>query len=159
MTMTCGSTLLLDTNVLLAATDESRDSHVFCTELFQLPTQVGVHLVTIGQILREYLLVATRPVSANGLGLHAIEAVRNIRAFRTRTHLLPESVEIHQELIALVETHSLKGKRIHDANVAAAAGYHNVSAIITDNTDDYTGISTVPVLSSHSAVDELRKLR
>jgi len=87
--MTRGSLLLLDTNVLLAATDVSRDSHALCTELFQLPVGTGVHLVTIGQILREYLVVATRPVEVNGLGLDTTDAVRNIRAFRTRTHLLP----------------------------------------------------------------------
>ncbi len=157
--MTRGNTLLLDPNVLLAAKDRSRNSHALCTELFRLPARAGVHLVTIGQILREYLVVATRPVEADGLGLDTSDAVRNIRAFRTRTHLLPESAEIHDELIALVETHSLKGKRIHDANVVAAAGCHHVSAIITDNTDDYTGISPVPVLSPRSAVEELHKLR
>lgn len=157
--MTRGSLLLLDTNVLLAATDVSRDSHPLCTELFQLQAGTGVHLVTIGQILREYLVVATRPVEVNGLGLHRTDAVRNIRAFRTRTHLLPESPEVHQELIALVEAHALTGKRIHDANLAAAAGYHHVSAIITDNRDDYAAISPVPVLSLRSAVDALRAMR
>lgn len=159
MTITPGSLLLLDTNVLLAATDVSRDSHLLCTELFRLPARTGVHLVTIGPILREYLVVATRPVEVNGLGLHTTDAVRNIRAFRTRTHLLPESPEVHRELVALVEAHALKGKRIHDANLAAAAGYHHVSAIVTDSTDDYAAISPVPVISSRSAVDALRAMR
>ena len=30
----------------------------------------GWHLAASGQILREYLVVATRPLDANGLGLH-----------------------------------------------------------------------------------------
>jgi predicted nucleic acid-binding protein len=156
--MTRGSTLLLDTNVLLGATDRSRDSHLVCTELFQLPSQAGVHLVTIGQILREYLVVATRPVEVNGLGLDAAEAVGNIRAFRTRVHLLPETGEVHDELITLVESNTLRGKRIHDANVVAAAMYHHADAIVTDNAGDYAGISRVPVLSSGAAVDALREL-
>lgn len=68
MAMTRGSTLLLDTNVLLSATDRSRNSHASCTELFELLPAAGVHPVTIGQVLREYLVVATRPVEVNGLG-------------------------------------------------------------------------------------------
>lgn len=156
--MTRGSTLLLDTNVLLGATDRSRESHLACSDLFQLPSQTGVHFVTIGQILREYLVVATRPVAVNGLGLDTTEAVRNIRAFRTRAHLIPETVEVHAELIALVESNSLQGKRIHDANVVAAATYYRIDGIVTDNAGDYAGISQVRVLSPFSAVDELREL-
>jgi hypothetical protein len=66
--------------------------------------------------------------------------------------------EVHDELITLVESNSLRGKRIHDANVVAAAMYHHADAIVTDNAGDYAGISRVPVLSSGSAVDELREL-
>jgi predicted nucleic acid-binding protein len=156
--MTRGSTLLLDTNVLLGATDRSRDSHLVCNELFRLPPQAGVHLVTTPQVLREYLVVATRPVDGNGLGLDTTDAVRNIRTFRTRAHLLPEGVEVYDELISLVESNVLSGKRIHDANVIAAASYHNVSAIITDNTGNYSDFGRVLVLSTAVAVGELREL-
>lgn len=37
-------------------------------------------LDTSGQIVREYLAVATRPVTANGLGMPQLDAVANARA-------------------------------------------------------------------------------
>jgi len=117
-----------------------------------------VHLVTIPQVLREYLVVATRPVEVNGLDLSTTDVLRNIRAFRTRVHLLPESIEVHNELMDIVESNSLSGERVHDANVIAAANYHHVSAIITDNAGDYSGLGGTPVLSPIPAVDELREL-
>lgn len=156
--ITRGNTLLVDTNILLSATDTSRMAHSACIELFALAPKAGVHFVTIGQVFREYLVVATRPIDVNGLGLGPDQAVRNVAAFRTRLRMLPESEEVHSQLIKLVEAHSLRGTRIRDANILAGVQVHHVDVLVSDNVDDYAGLTVVPVVSSVEALDELRRM-
>lgn len=60
---------MLDTNVLLAATDEGRAEHDQAVEIINDWPGRGTTLYTSGQIMREYLAVATRPAVRNGLGL------------------------------------------------------------------------------------------
>ncbi len=156
--MTRGSTLLLDTNVLLSATDRARLEHASCLELLRRAADSGVHFVVTGQVLREYLVVATRSIEANGLGLSPAQAVRNTNEFRTRVHLLPETREVSSELTRLVAEHSVQGKRIHDANIVAAAHHHHVGAIITANTVDYDGLCRVSVLTPAHAMDAMQEL-
>ena len=64
---TVGDTLFVDTNVLLTATDESRPLHREATRLLTGEVIQGLSLAASGQVLREYLVVATRPADVNGL--------------------------------------------------------------------------------------------
>ena len=52
---------MLDAFVLLAATDEARAEHRDALTILNEWTAGGTTLCTSGQILREYLAVATRP--------------------------------------------------------------------------------------------------
>ena len=58
-----------------------------------------------GQILREYLVVATRPLDSNGLGLTRAEAVANVSVFRSLSSCLDENDQVQRRLVALVLTH------------------------------------------------------
>ena len=64
-----GSLLLLDTNILLAATNTGRVNHKMSRQIFPACRTSGIHVAVCGQILREYLVVCTRPTENNGLGL------------------------------------------------------------------------------------------
>src|SRR5699024_798555 len=75
---------VVDTNVLLAATDEARPDHEAAQRVLNDWSASGVVLYSTGQVLREYLAVATRPASANGLGLPRQDAIANVRALRSR---------------------------------------------------------------------------
>ena len=59
---TAGELLLDDTNVFLSATDRSRKHHAEARELLQAAGAGKAILAVSGQIIREYLVVATRPV-------------------------------------------------------------------------------------------------
>jgi predicted nucleic acid-binding protein len=65
----------VDTNVLLEATDEKRRFHQACVEFLERARG----LRTSAQVIREYLVVATRPVAVNGLGRALTDALMNIR--------------------------------------------------------------------------------
>jgi len=129
---------MLDTNVLLAATDEARPEHDQALEVVNSWPGHGTTLYTSGQIMREYLAVATRPAERNGLGLNQADALANVRALRGRTTLLVEDGKVADRLLALLDDIECGGKQVHDANVVATMLVHGIEAVVTINLDDFT---------------------
>ena len=145
----------VDTNVLLSATDSARTDHGAARAVFEKAIGAGVHLAISGQIIREYLVVATRPVAANGLGMQPIDAVRNADIFQHRTLLLEETEAVADRLRILVESYSLKGTRIHDANLCAVMQVHGISQLVTQNGSDFEPFAEVHALSPEAFEAEL----
>ena len=129
--------VLLDTNVLLAATDEGRAEHHDALTIFNEWAAGGTTLCTSGQILREYLAVATRPAENNGLGLRPADAVSNVRAIRERTAFLVEDATVADRLQGLLTDVECGGKQVHDANVIATMLAHGVGTVVTMNVEDF----------------------
>jgi len=128
---------VLDTNVLLAATDEARQEHEQAVAAINVWPASGLVLYTSGQILREYLAVATRPVGQNGLGMARPDAVANVRALRARLNLLAEDIKVSDRLLELLEKIECSGKQVHDANVVATMLVHGIDTVVTMNVDDF----------------------
>jgi predicted nucleic acid-binding protein len=129
---------MLDTNVLLAATDEGRAQHDQALGIVNDWPGRGTALYTSGQIIREYLAVATRPAEKNGLGMRLADALANVRAFRARTSLLAEDGKVADRLLTLLGDISCGGKQIHDANVVATMLVHGIDTIVTINLVDFS---------------------
>ena len=129
--------VMVDTNVLLAATDESRSEHHDALTILNDWPGGATTLCTSGQILREYLAVATRPAERNGLGLKLSDALGNVRAIRERTTLLAEDAKVADRLLGLLADVECGGKQIHDANVIATMLVHGVGTVVTRNLDDF----------------------
>jgi predicted nucleic acid-binding protein len=129
--------VMLDTNVLLAATDEGRPEHRDALTVLNEWAAGDTTLCTSGQILREYLAVATRPAEQNGLGLKPADAVSNVRAIRERTAFLAEDARVADRLQRLLLDVECTGKQVHDANVIAAMLAHGVGTVVTMNVDDF----------------------
>lgn len=128
---------VLDTNVLLAASDAGRAAHSQARVVLDEWPARGTTLYASGQILREYLSVAIRPVEHNGLGLAQADAVGNVRALADRMHLLAENDNVHARLLALLDEIDCGGKQVHDVNVVAVSLVHGVNALVTLNIDDF----------------------
>lgn len=133
--------ILLDTNVLLAATDESRSEHLLAVAALDVWPGAGTVLYTSGQILREYLAVATRPLDRNGLGLTRMDAVANVRALRARLRFLDEDAKVADRLAQLIEQIECAGKQVHDAQVVATALVHGIESLATSNAGDFARFS------------------
>ena len=144
--MKAGETVFVDTNVLLSATDRSRPHHDAARGLSRVAREAGCSLALSGQIIREYLVVATRPVEVNGLGLSPADALHNINAFIPRTVLCAETEAVSLRLRSLTATYALSGKRIHDANVVATMVEHDIHWLVTENGDDFKVFSEVQTL-------------
>jgi predicted nucleic acid-binding protein len=135
MATTVGDRLLVDTSVLLEASNRARAQHKAALRLIEDHEA----LVFPAQVPREFLMVATRPAGANGLGLTVRQALESLRAFRTRIRLLPEERPLLPRLLQLVEETGVASKRIHDAHIVTAAVVHRVRRIVTLNLDDFRG--------------------
>lgn len=135
--------IFVDTNVLLAATDRTRSTHKAATAFLQQSIREGLRLFVSGQILREYLVVATRPIDRNGLGLPPSQASVNVGLFRECCDLLSENETTARLLVALVKDYDLKGKRIHDAGIVATMRAHGLSHLKTWNPDDFKDFDDV----------------
>lgn len=130
--------IVVDTTVLLAATDESRAVHATATRF--LDHDARRHAVT-PQIVREYLAVATRPLDANGLGLAGAAACANVDMLLQDMTLLPEDVTSVRHLKELMAHGSVTGKQVHDATIVAVALGGHASTIVTDNTRHFVRFS------------------
>jgi predicted nucleic acid-binding protein len=128
---------LLDTNVLLAATDEGRAEHVRAHAAINDWPAAGTVLYTSGQILREYLSVGTRPVAQNGLGLAQPDAVANVRALQARLRFLSETDKVSERLLDLLGEVACHGKQVHDGNLVATMLTHGVDTVVTINVGDF----------------------
>jgi predicted nucleic acid-binding protein len=136
--MTDDKAVLVDTNVLLAATAPLRPLHRAALVVLNDWPNEGILLTVSSQVLREYLAVATRPVEVNGLGLSVGDALANAAVFRGRARLLVESEPAWDRLRALIATYDCKGKQIHDANLVASALTSGVTRLVTANVGDFT---------------------
>lgn len=126
----------IDTNVLLTATAVARVGHAAALAL--LDGGFGERsLFLSGQVLREYIAVATRPTAANGLGLTTAEAIGNARQFLDRSNFLREDAAVRDALFHLLETVPCAGKQVHDANIAATMIAHRVGVLVTLNPRDF----------------------
>jgi len=153
---TSADPLLIDTNVLLEATDEQRPGHAEATGLLE----TAGAFVFPAQVIREYLVVATRPVAANGLGMPVVDALENVREFRRRIGLLPEEKPVLATFLRVLADVKPIGKRIHDAHLVATALVHGVSTVVSFNVDDLEGLSPrVTVLSPGQVLRPPRRKR
>ena len=133
MAMRVAERLLVDTNILLEATDEKRLHHHEARQLIE--SYRG--LVVPAQVIREYLVVTTRPAAANGLGMSVTDALANVREFHRAIRLLPESKPLLPTLLRLLAAVPCSGTRIHDAHIVASAVVHKIKTIVSLNTDDF----------------------
>jgi predicted nucleic acid-binding protein len=126
----------VDTNVLLAATVPARPDHLPALACLERGFAERA-LCLSGQVLREYVAVATRPIAANGLGLTHAQALENTRQFRQRATFLREDEHVHAALIALLQATGSVGKQVHDANIVATMLAHGVGELLTLNPRDF----------------------
>jgi predicted nucleic acid-binding protein len=141
-----GTKVLVDTNVLLEATDEGRRFHGRALNLFRTAYDDGVDLYLGTQVIREYLVVATRPIENNGLGMTTHTALDNIKRFRRRCSLVAETVQAGELFMEWAEKYETRGKKLHDLQILATASVAGMHALITANEKDYPKSSPIMIV-------------
>lgn len=122
--------VLLDSNVLIAAIDSSRQGHLLARSLIESDPRA---LSVTGQNLREFLSALTRPTSANGYGAPGDRAVADWAEITSTMEFMDETPGSRQLLTSFVSDGKATGTQVHDANLVAVAVEHGATTLITAN--------------------------
>lgn len=140
-------TFLVDTNVLLRMIQRRDPTYADARRAAAVLTRQGNQLSIIAQNLIEFWAVATRPASSNGLALSLTETAAHINTFKQTFTLLPDSPDIFAGWERLVVLHSVSGRQAHDARLVAAMLVHEVTHILTFNTDDFKRYNEITIVN------------
>ncbi len=137
---------LLDTNILLRLAQPDHSMHSFAVDAITLLRQQEASLCLMPQNLIEFWVVATRPLNVNGLEMTvetALQEVAQMKGFFSLKLDTPEILSIWEQL---VREYQVMGKQAHDTRLVAAMIVHQITHLLTFNTDDFkrfTQITTV----------------
>lgn len=138
--------VLVDTHVLLEATDEGRPLHDQAVAVFLSARAAGIDLFICTQTVREYLVVATRPTANNGLGMGIKAALENVAKFVTRASILPETLRAGELFLEWAAKFRITGKRLHDLQILATASVGGTQTLLTANEKDFPKIASIAIV-------------
>ena len=148
---------LVDTNLLLRSVQSSHPMSSTASGSINSLLRKGEQLFIVPQTIVEFWCVATRPESANGLGLTITETTNRISAFRKALMLLPDTDAVFESWERLVVKYEVIGKKVYDARLVAAMLAHGVAHILTFNTDDFKRYPEITVVNPQTFSEEETK--
>ncbi len=134
---------LIDTSVLGRLANRADVAHAVATAAVAELHRRGEVLHVTPQNLVEFRNFATRPVSANGLGLAAPVAQGLAGTFEAAFPLLAETPDVFPAWKAIVGALSVIGKQVHDARLIAVCHVHAVSHLLTFNVSHFARMAGV----------------
>jgi predicted nucleic acid-binding protein len=137
---------LVDSNVLLRLVYRCDAMHTDAQNAYTILREEDRALFIVPQNLIEFWAVATRPVSANGLGLTVEEAARESSLLKGLLTLEPDTPAIYTTWEKLVVKYQVKGKQAHDTRLVAAMVVHQITHLLTFNTDDFKRFSEISAI-------------
>jgi predicted nucleic acid-binding protein len=142
--------ILADTNIWLRIADSEALQHDCAVNAVARLLADGHEICICPQNVIEFWAVATRPVNANGLGWSPDEAAAEVEGLESRFVLLADIPEIFRRWKSLVQSDAIRGKRTHDARLAAVYLAHAVDGLLTFNGTDF---DQLPGLRLHDPAD------
>jgi predicted nucleic acid-binding protein len=146
---------LLDTNIVLRFSNPSDEQHELVTESVATLLMKGDECYLTAQVLIELWVVATRPIEVNGLGWSVEQTGEVIDQLIAQFPLVEEGPQILRTWLTLVTKNEIKGKRTHDARIAAVMAVANISRILTLNPTDFVGIPGISTVSPQAIDDKV----
>ncbi len=137
----------LDTNILTRVAQPGHPMHENALDALAALRQRGEELCILPQNLYEFWVVATRPLSVNGLGMSPVQAEAEIAQIKRLFRFLSDTPAVYPEWERLVLQYSVSGKSAHDARIVAAMTVHHLSQVLTFNADDFKRFSDISVLT------------
>jgi predicted nucleic acid-binding protein len=137
--------ILLDTNVLLRLVQRRHSHSSLATHATNALDARNETMLMAHQSIVEFWSVATRPFSANGLGLTIEDAEFELDGLKKLFRVLPE-LPVHEEWQRIVVKYRISGKSVHDARLVAAMIVHGIGEILTFNMQDFARYSEISAL-------------
>ncbi|WP_017305478.1 type II toxin-antitoxin system VapC family toxin [Spirulina subsalsa] len=143
---------LVDTNILLRSADSDHPMYEDAINSVSILKRQKNQLYIMPQNLIEFWNVCTRPKEKNGLGYSISETQEEIKKVKAFFILLSDHPNIYSEWERLVRTYQVKGVNVHDARLVAAMLVHNLTHILTFNSDDFSRFSEIIVVNPKAEV-------
>jgi predicted nucleic acid-binding protein len=137
--------ILLDTNVLLRLVQRRHSHSALATHATNTLDARNETMLLAHQSIVEFWSVATRPFSANGLGLTIEDAEFELDGLKKLFRVLPE-LPVHEEWQRIVVKYRVSGKSVHDARLVAAMIVHGIGEILTFNVPDFARYTEIAIL-------------
>lgn len=128
---------VLDTNILLRLAQPKSSQYSEAKNAVDKLIADDVALYVLLQNVSEFWNVCTRPTENNGLGFSIEQTDTELTSIETIFLVLPDNEDVYTEWRKLVVTHSVSGVRVHDAKIVAAMKAHDISNLLTFNTQDF----------------------
>ena len=129
---------LIDTNVLLGFSFPADPRHRIVRTTVRELLAGGHQLRTTSQNFAEFWNVSTRPTDRNGFGRTPFEINPILQHLEGLFPLLPDSPDMYSNWRRLVVKYRVSGVQVHDARLVASMLVHDVTHILTFNTQDFT---------------------
>ncbi len=142
--------VLLDTNVLCRLAGQGHPLHLPAERTVTRLYDEGHELCLVPQVLYEYWVVVTRPVSDNSLGMATSDVNKAIDHWLALFTLLRDERGIFPNWRQLATQHELKGKSAHDARLVAAMQRHGLKQVLTFNVADFRRYTAIEILDAGS---------
>jgi predicted nucleic acid-binding protein len=138
--------IVLDTNVLLRYARTTDPSFATVDAAINALHAAGELLCVVPQNVYEFWAAATRPTTANGLGLSVTECQTEVARLKRLFYLLPDQPTLFAEWEALVTAHDCQDRVSFDARLVAAMRTHGITRLLTFNGPDFGRFLGVAVL-------------
>ena len=116
----------MDTNIVIRRVGSNDPLTAVARAATERLNQQGHLLFITPQNLIEFRAVATRPPTANGLGLAAEEATLQARAVQEIFPLLPDVPAIYDHWRRLMDRYAIVGRQVYDARLVAVMLAHRI---------------------------------
>ncbi len=110
--------VFIDTNVLLNAAFAQREKHQECQQEIEAQVSQDAELWISGQVIREFLRVATK-MESEGKELSFGEIHYHLSRYLALCHVVDETMAVRVNLLRLWSGLDIRSKAIHDANIVA----------------------------------------
>lgn len=139
--------VLLDTNIQLRTVEPGHAQHQQADDAINALRAQGHTLCVVPQVLYEFWVVCTRPMSGNGLGKSAADTATELATIKAGFTVLDDSPAILPLWESLVTANAVLGKNAHDARLVAAMLVHGVTHLLTFNDQDFRRFPAITVLT------------
>ena len=141
---------LLDTNILLRSRDIASPDYNLVDRTIRYLISNNHRCFITSQVLIEFWVVATRPLSVNGLGWTPEETELSVQMLINQFEWLEETPDIFRLWFSLATTYKISGKRTHDLRIEAVVLAHNISHILTLNPKDFVEVEGITIVHPNS---------
>ena len=142
--------ILLDTNVLCRLAEKGHPLHDTVEVALSSLRDDGHELCLVPQVLYEYWVVVTRPVSDNGLGMPTADVDKAIGLWIDLFTLFRDERGVFSIWREYVAQYDVKGKGAHDARLVAAMKRHSLDHLLTFNVSDFRRYEGIEILDAQS---------